>query len=271
MRKITTKEFNQLATYIHEEYGIYLRPEKKELLIARLHKIMEQQGFKNYDEYYKYILNDKTGKGQTTLVNQITTNYTFFMREAQHFKYFKEVVLPFWKRNIGDGDLRVWCAACATGEEAYTLAILIYEAFAMERQVWDTKLLATDLSLKALEHAKKGIYEVERMKELPLSWRTRYFKKLDKEQYMAKEMIKQEIIYRRFNLMEAHFPFKRKFHVIFCRNVMIYFDEPTRQRLLKKLYDSLEWGGYLFIGQSESINCGLYGFKHIMPAVYQKN
>lgn len=268
MRKITTREFNQLAQYIYNAYGIYLRPEKKELLIARLHRILDEQGFKSYEEYYKYILSDP--KGQITLVNQITTNYTYFMREAQHFNYFKEVVLPFWKRNIKDGDLRVWCAACATGEEAYTLAIMIQEVFGIEKERWDTKLLATDLSEKALEKAKAGIYENERMKEIPSTWRRRYFKKIDPLHCIVHESLKEEIVYRPFNLMTPQFPFKRKFHVIFCRNVMIYFDESKRQQLLQKLYDGLEEGGYLFIGQSESINVSLYGFKYIMPAVYQK-
>ncbi len=268
MKDITTREFNQLARYIQDVYGIYLKPEKKELLIARLHKILEEKGFENYEEYYKYVLSDK--KAQVTLVNQITTNYTYFMREAQHFRYFKEVVLPFWKRNIQDGDLRVWCAVCATGEEAYTLAILIHEVFSLEKGKWDTKLLATDISEKALEEAKLGIYQTDRLSELPMEWRRRYFKKLDTFHSRVNKELRDEIIYRYFNLMEKHFPFRRKFHVIFCRNVMIYFDEVTRQRLLKKMYDYLEVGGYLFIGQSETINAASYGFKYIMPAVYQK-
>ncbi|WP_054742574.1 CheR family methyltransferase [Cellulosilyticum ruminicola] len=128
------------------------------------------------------MINDKTGEGQKKLVNQITTNYTFFMREVQHFKFFKEVVLTFWKNKIQDGDLRIWCAACAAGEEAYALVIIIHETFALERSKWIQRCwLQTYLG--ALEKVKQGIYSKERLESLPDTWQRCYFKTVGNEGY----------------------------------------------------------------------------------------
>ena len=267
---ITDKEFYQLASYIKENYGINLKKEKKILLTTRLHNVLMQNGFKSFTEYYEYILSDKTGEAVSTLVNQITTNHTFFMREAEHFNYFKETVLPYFKNTIKDKDLRVWSAGCSTGEEAYTLAMIIDEFFGMDKSGWDTKILATDISGKVLETAAKGIYDNEKTAVLTPERKLRYFKINDSKSSVVIDRIKDEVIFRKFNLMDKVYPFKRKFHVIFCRNVMIYFDEKTRTELINKFYDATEYGGYLFIGHSETINRSKSKYKYVMPAVYRK-
>ncbi len=270
MITITKKEFDQLAAFIKANYGIYLKPEKETLVIGRLQNELLQKGFHNFSEYYQYIIQDKTGMAVSGMLDKITTNHTFFMREADHFTYFKEVVLPYLSSKTTDKDLRIWCAGCSSGEEPYTLAMLLDEYFGKEKPLWDTKILATDISGRVLEEAKKGVYPNKEMDTLPAKWRMTYTTKINPEESAFIDRIRNEVIFRKFNLMEQVFPFKRKFHVIFCRNVMIYFDEKTKNTLINKYYDLLEYGGYLFIGHSESLNREETRFKYIQPAVYRK-
>ncbi|RKL62441.1 protein-glutamate O-methyltransferase CheR [Thermoanaerobacteraceae bacterium SP2] len=270
MVTITKKEFRQLADYIKANYGIHLKEEKQSLVTGRLHNVLIQNNFNNFSEYYNYIVSDKTGDAVVTLIDKITTNHTFFMRETDHFIYFRDKVLPYLKSTAKDKDLRIWSAGCSTGEEPYTLAMIIDEFFGQEKMWWDTKILATDISSKVLDTAVKGIYSNEAIAALPSNWRLNYFKKLDEENSVLVDKIRNEVIYRKFNLMDEIFPFKRKFHVIFCRNVMIYFDAQTKSELVNKFYDLTEYGGYLFIGHSESLNREETKYKYIMPAVYRK-
>ncbi len=270
MVEITGKEFRQLADYIKANYGIHLKDEKRTLLTGRLHNVLQQAGVNNFTEYYEYIIKDKSGDAVVTLVDKITTNHTFFMREADHFHYFRDKVLPYLAGTVKDKDLRIWCAASSTGEEPYTLAMILDEFFAREKMWWDTKILATDISEKVLNIARRGVYDSDRIAPLPAQWKTGYFKKLDGESHAVVDKIKNEVIYRKFNLMDSVFPFKKKFHTIFCRNVMIYFDEKTKTQLINKIYNHMEYGGYLFIGHSESINRENTQFKYVKPAVYRK-
>lgn len=267
---ITDKEFKQLSDYIKFNYGIYLKKEKMTLVTGRLHNVLMQAGFDNFTDYYNYIISDKSGDAIVTLIDKITTNHTFFMREAEHFYYFRDKVLPYFTKVVKDKDLRTWCAASSSGEEAYTLAMIIDEFLGKEKMWWDTKILATDISEKVLNTARRGIYSAERIAPLPAHWKTNYFKKADAENFIIEDKIKNEVIYRKFNLMDNVFPFKKKFHTIFCRNVMIYFDNETKNKLVEKLYDHIEYGGYLFIGHSESLNREATRFKYVMPSVYRK-
>lgn len=271
MIKITDKEFKMLADYIQNNYGIHLKDEKQTLVIGRLHNVLDGMGFTNFTDYYHYILADKTGNAVTTLVDKITTNHTFFMRESEHFDYLKNIVLPGLKRTLRDQDLRVWCAASSTGEEPYTLAMILDEFVNTEKLQWDKKLLATDISTNVLDTARKGVYGNDKLAPLPNYWKIKYFKKYDQESSVITEQIRNEVIYRRFNLMDSVFPFKKKFHIIFCRNVMIYFNNETKEELVRKFYDLLESGGYLFIGHSESLNRESLPLRYIRPAVYRKN
>jgi chemotaxis protein methyltransferase CheR len=270
MIEITDKEFNQLASFIKDNYGIRLKQEKKTLVTGRLNNVLIENNFSNFSEYIGHITADKTGDSAITLLNKITTNHTFFMREADHFNYFKSTVLPFWSEASSNKDLRIWSAGCSTGEEPFTLAMLIDEFFGNKKALWDAKILATDISTKVLNLAIGGKFNTEELQTIPASWRINYFDKIDSEKSVISDRIKKEVIFRRFNLMEEVFPFKKKFHVIFCRNVMIYFDNETKNDLVNKFYNSLEYGGYLFIGHSESLNRDKTKFKYIKPAVYRK-
>lgn len=270
MMRITESEFRKLTKFIEDNFGIHVKEEKKSILISKLENTLYENGCGNFTEYYEQITRDKSGDKVIEFVNKITTNHTFFMREAEHFYYFRDMVLPYLKGKIKDRDLRVWCAACSSGEEAYTLAMIIDEFFGNEKSLWDKKILATDLSTKVLNIAKTGIYSEEGISALPSLWKMNYLKKIDEKNYTFTDKLKNEVIYRRLNLIDTSFPFKKKFHVIFCRNVMIYFDNKTKVDLIKKFYDLTEPGGYLFIGHSESINREDTKYKYIRPSVYRK-
>lgn len=270
MVTITEKEFKQLSDYIKSNYGIHLKEAKMTLVTGRLHNVLLQAGFNNFTDYYNYVVSDRSGDAVVTLIDKITTNHTFFMREADHFYFFRDKVLPYLASTVKDKDLRIWCAASSSGEEPYTLAMILDEFFGKEKMWWDTKVLATDISEKVLDVAKKGIYSSERIAPLPSHWKKNYFKKFNEENSVLIDKIRNEVIYRKFNLMDNVFPFKKKFHTIFCRNVMIYFDNETKNRLVEKLNDQMEYGGYLFIGHSETLNREITRFKYVMPSVYRK-
>jgi len=270
MQKILEKEFRQLADYIKANYGIYLKDEKQTLVTGRLSNVLAEKNFASFAEYFDYMVADKTGDAVVTLIDKITTNHTFFMREVDHFNFFKEKVLPRLMSSSRDKDLRIWSAGCSSGEEPYTLAMIMDEFFGMEKKWWETKILATDISSKVLDIAVKGIYNNEGIAGIPAFWKLSYFEKLGYEKSVLIPKIRNEVIYRKFNLIDKNFPFKKKFHVIFCRNVMIYFDNKTKIDLVKKFYDFTEPGGYLFIGHSESLNRNETEYKYIMPAVYRK-
>lgn len=270
MFDITDAEFKQLAQYIHTRYGIHLKEEKKALLTGRLQNILIENKCKTYSDYFNLIQQDKTGQLVTQLVNRITTNHTYFMREVDHFDYFRDTIVPYLKSSVKDKDLRIWSAGCSSGEEPYTLAMILKDSFHSEELFWDTQILATDISQEVLEKAKKGQYTKEQLADVPLNWKKNYFRELNYENNVVSDKIKNNVIFRRFNLMDEVFPFKKKFHVIFCRNVMIYFDNKTRTELVNKFYEATQPGGYLLIGHSESLKRETTPYKYILPAVYRK-
>lgn len=270
MVTITDREFTDLTEFIKSRFGIRLGQEKKTLVLGRLSNMLVKEQFSSFSEYLEHLLNDKTGRASATLVNLITTNHTFFMRETAHFDFFRSTVLPFLASHVKDKDLRIWSAGCSSGEESYTLAMIIDTFFGPDKRLWDTKLLATDISDKVLSIAREGIYSNEALAALPGAWRANYTRRLENERSMMTDFIKNDIIFRRLNLMDERFPFRKKFHVIFCRNVMIYFDAKTRKQLVEKFYDLTAEGGYLFIGQSESISRDDSRWKYVLPAIYRK-
>jgi len=192
------------------------------------------------------------------------------MRESEHFEFMKNVALPWAKSSAMDTrDLRVWCGASSTGEESYTLAMVIKDFFGLEHAAWDTRLLATDISQRVLEHAARGVYLKENIEPLPENWKRRYFEQISPEEFQVKEELKKEVIYRQFNLMDP-ITFKKKFHIVFLRNVMIYFEDETRCELIRRIYEHMEPGGYLFIGLTERLECQMARFHYVQPSIYRK-
>lgn len=266
---ITDNEFKRIVLYMKSRYGIDLS-QKRVLVGGRLENYLLRNGYANYDEYMAKVEANPNGPEAGNLINVLTTNHTYFMRESVHFDFMKRVVLPWLKtQEAKKKTLFVWSAASSTGEEPYTLAMLMMDYFGVQHSLWDTKVLATDVSTKVLEHASRGVYLREEIDPLPQQWKRRYFKKIDEEEYKVKDELKREVIYRQFNLMNP-FRFKNKFHVVFLRNVMIYFQDDTKYNLIKKIYDYMQPGGYLFIGTTESLDRHRTPFQYVQPSIYRK-
>lgn len=268
MIELHDKDFYRLVEFIKENYGINLIS-KRHLIEGRLGSFIQEKGYSDYEAYFNHIFSGNSKEEILILLNRLTTNHTFFLREEEHFNFFAETVLPWLHSTVKDNDLRIWSAGCSSGEEPYMLAMLLQEYLGGEACFWDKKILATDICTQVLEKACTGVYTGEDVARLDMGLRSRYFRKAGKELYQVTDALKKEVIFRVFNLMED-FPFRRKFHVIFCRNVMIYFDQSTRDRLIQKFYDMTEDGGYLFIGMSESIRRDNSRYSYIMPSVYRK-
>lgn len=262
-------EFRRIVAYMKKNYGIDLS-QKRVLVGGRLENYIIRNGYSGYDEYMSKVESNPNSPEATDIVNVLTTNHTYFMRESEHFDYMMHVALPWAKAKAErDRDLRIWSGASSTGEEPYTLAMVLLDFFGIEHKSWDTRVLATDVSTRVLEHATKGVYLREDIDPLPAKWKQRYFKKLSDEEYVVKDELKKELIFRQFNLMSP-FPFKRKFHIVFLRNVMIYFQDDVKYQLIKKIYDFMEPGGYLFIGTTESLDRRKTQFQYVQPSIYRK-
>jgi chemotaxis protein methyltransferase CheR len=213
---------------------------------------------------------DKNGIEEKNLVNMLTTNHTFFMREFEQMEYFRKMVLPDLRRaEENTRDLRIWCGASSSGEEPYTIAMVLMDFFGYAHAQWDTKVLATDISTKMLTHAVKGVYSNDQLINLPDTWKSRYFKPVGETQCMATDTLKNQVIYRYLNLMNP-LPFRKKLHMVFLRNVMIYFEDKTKIDLLQRIYESMEPGAYLFIGATEVIDKSQTKLQYIKPSIYRK-
>ena len=265
MIHLTDREFREFVEYIRENYGIELG--KKRLLIeARLFSALAEKNIGSFTEYFELVRSSP--EERNTMLNRLTTNHTYFMREPRHFEFLRTVILPELTKRNPSKCLRIWSAGCSTGEEAYTAVMVMREWFGPGSE-WDYRVLATDLSMRALEAARAGVYSHDSLRNLPPGWGKRYFRRLDGQTDILKEEIRQEVIFRRLNLMEP-FPFHNPFDLIFCRNVMIYFSQATKNELIRKFRDALKPGAYLLIGHSETVQRDTAGLKYLEPSIYQK-
>jgi chemotaxis protein methyltransferase CheR len=272
LMNITDAEFHSIRDLVYNRFGITLSDQKKSLVVGRLQKKLKEHECRTFKQYYDMLVADKTDSLISELANQITTNHTFFFREPDHFDFFKSDILPWMVKTHQekkDNDLRIWCAAASSGEEPYTLVITLLEYFGMDYKKWNCGLLATDVSEKALAGAIEGIYVPARMQGVPPAILHKYFKKAG-DGYAVIDQLKKEVTYRRFNLMNKTLPFKKKFDCIWCRNVMIYFDTPTKHELVNRMYDKTVDGGYLLIGHAETLDRSQTKWKYVKPAVYRK-
>ena len=271
--RISDQEFQNIRTLVYDRFGINLTEQKRGLVVGRLQRLLQAQGFKTFGDYYNYLTADKTGQALVDLINRISTNYTYFYRENAHFDFFTQNVLPWVveaQRKRNEKDVRVWSAGCSTGQEPYGLVMMMMEFFGRDYGFWDAGVLATDISANALKQALTGIYPDDQVSMLPKHLASKYFTRAGEGRLSVIPRVKQEVTFRIFNLMNKNFPFKKPFHAIFCRNVMIYFDAPTRADLVKRFYEFTAPGGYLFIGHSESLGRSDALYKYVMPAVYRK-
>jgi chemotaxis protein methyltransferase CheR len=267
---MTDEEFLRIYRFLKSRYGVNME-HKKDVVTGRLENYVKNAGFSDYTAYMDAVELDSTRRLERELVDMLTTHHTFFMREPEHFTYLKREVLPqIYERGSDKRELYIWCGACSTGEEAYTIAMTLSEFFALEYDLWRIKIYATDVSTEALDLAKKGIYTGEKVAQLPNSWKRRYFTHTkDGEYFTVKSELTKSVSFRKLNLMDE-IPFGNLIQVVFLRNVMIYFEPDTRKILLKKVYDALAPGGYLFTGASETADVSGLPFEVLSPSIFRK-
>lgn len=262
-------DFNRLHKFIHSNYGINLS-KKKQLIEGRLTATLTSYGYTSFKDYVDFILTKANSNDIDIMLNKLTTNYTYFLRERTHFDYFENTILPQLAKTKKDRVLSIWSAGCSSGQEPYTISMILKDFFGKDAGKWDTRVLATDISQNVLAKAQTAVYDKESLKDVPEVWLNKYFKKCANGiEYEVADNIKSNVIFRTFNLMDP-IKFKIKFDVIFCRNVMIYFDQETKDALVERYYNATNPGGHLLIGHSETINKNISKYKYIMPATYRK-
>jgi chemotaxis protein methyltransferase CheR len=270
--ELRDEDFRFLSGLVRSRFGINLTEQKRSLVVGRLQKLVREQGFADFSAYCRHLRQQAGDRELDDLVNRLSTNHTYFFREPEHFAFMREVVLPEMKaRHREDRDLRLWCAAAATGEEPYSALITMLEFFGPAYAEWDGGVLATDISARALATARRGVYHRERLDQVPPDLRRRYFAPLPgRSEWQVKQRLRADVTFRRFNLIRNDFPFRKPFDLVFCRNVMIYFDQPTRDRLAARFADFITPGGYLFTGHSESLGQEHPRLRYVRPAVYRR-
>ena len=267
MLHISQEDFEKLTTFIKKNYGLDLS-EKKVLIESRLSNYIMDSGYCSFEEYLPTLYNDYMGNEIANLINRLTTNYTYFMREHKHYEHFVNVFLPYAEKNIRNHDICIWSAGCSFGNEPYNLQMCMDEYFGSKKYGWNLKILATDISYNALRAAKNGVYTEQSMERIPARWRAIYFKSLGNGLYQVNDSIRNQVEFRYHNLMDP-IKFKKSFDLIVCRNVMIYFDEETKSSLCKKFYKATNPGGYLYIGHAESAPVDMPYIKQ-EPAIFRK-
>ena len=268
MKQLTDEDFVRLYSYIQKNYGIDLR-KKRQLIVSRLSNTLESEGYSDFHPYVAKILSGRDKDATVSMLNKLTTNYTYFLREIEHFDYMKKVVLPEMEaRHKNDHCLSIWSAGCSSGQEPYTISMYLKEYFKGKGN-WDLRILATDISMNILATAMQPSYPEESLSKLPPSWKSTYFVKKPDGDFTVSQELRKNVIFRPFNLMDP-IHWKRPFDLIFCRNVMIYFDQPTKDALVKRFYEVTVPDGYLFIGHSEGLNKATCPYAYVEPAIYKK-
>ena len=269
----TQKDFEFLSQLATSNAGIKLPISKKELIYGRLSKRLRKLGLKSFKEYCQILEEDNNGE-YSRFINAITTNVTHFFREMHHFRYLEETVLPEMvssKQVSGNKKFRIWSAGCSSGEEAYSIAMVIRENLA-DFMRWNVRILATDLDSEILALAKRGVYPDQKLEYISPERKIRWLEKVRIEEKPMVEInnhLKSFITFKQLNLI-GDWPMKGPFDVIFCRNVTIYFDRDTRVFLLNRFADILSDGGYLFVGHSESLHGITTRFKSVGQTIHKK-
>jgi chemotaxis protein methyltransferase CheR len=266
-------DFEKISRLIYEKCGINLHDGKKELVTARLGKRLREGNFRSFADYYSHVTTEAGTEELVRMIDSISTNLTFFFREESHFSQMCNI-LPSMCEMVAKEHkrprLRIWSAGCSTGEEPYSLAITALEC--LGNQSADVKILATDISTIVLKTAANGMYTEDKTKNIPPALLKKYFQRGTGKMMgynRVNQSIRDMVSFKRFNLMDVP-PVSAVFDVIFCRNVMIYFDKVTQQTLINNFYNRLAKGGYFFIGHSESLTSLSHDFKYTEPSIYRK-
>jgi chemotaxis protein methyltransferase CheR len=266
--RLTEAEFRHLAELVYRVCGIHLRDGKQDLVKARLGRRLRALGLTSFSEYFTYLQNDPSGTELAEMVDLITTNKTQFFRDAAHFDFLHRRLEEGWPAG---SRLRFWCAGCSTGAEPYTLAMVLAETLG-DLAGRDLRILATDICRPVLEQAASGEYAAADLADVPPSLVDRYFTCTNRQEglWRVKDRLRKVITFARLNLIES-WPMRGPFQAVFCRNVMIYFDRPTREELVNRFWQLLDKGGFLFVGFSESLTGLRHRFEYVQPAVYRKS
>ena len=265
--KLSSHQFDKISRLVYQISGIDLHEGKEELVKARLLKRLRHLKISGFDHYLKYLANDKSGSEVRAMVDILTTNKTHFFRESEHLDFLRDEIIP----GFGNDPIRIWSAGCSSGEEPYSIAITLCEAIP-DIGKRDIKILATDISDRMMEQARQGLYDEETLKSMPPQLKHKYFQKAEAgsgNRYRVVPQLQSMVSFAKLNLMEE-WPMRGLFDVIFCRNVMIYFDKPTQENLVKRFWSHLREGGYLLVGHSESLTFLAHDYRYLKPAVYQK-
>lgn len=270
-------DFKRFREYIYDNCGVNLSPVKRTMLTLRLLKRMRTLGITSFSQYYDFVLSPKGQEEELVhMIDVVTTNKTDFFREPKHFDFLTKSALPALLQNgrlAKTGKICLWSAGCSSGEEPYTLAIVLQDFFENDK-VDDFSILATDISSRVLEVGRQGIYPGDAVKPIPAVLKPKYLmrgKDSRKGFYRIVPELRSRVRFQRLNLIEGQcFGIKTKIDIIFCRNVVIYFDRETQSRLFSKFYDQLVPGGYLFIGHSETLHGVCDRFKPVSVSVYRK-
>jgi len=269
--ELAEAQLDKISRMVKSMSGINLHDGKKELVKARLGKRLRKLGMRSFDHYIDYVSGDSSGMELTAMLDAISTNLTSFFRESEHFDYIAEEVFPKLVAS-GQRRLRIWSAGCSTGEEPYSIAITAAEKIP-DLDHWDARVLATDLSTNVLRQAMEARYPARKLDAMAPQLRHKHFviEQSNKERfYRVADHIRRMVTFAHLNLMGT-WPMRGPFDVIFCRNVMIYFDKPTRDKLVRRYWELLSPGGTLLIGHSESLTGIQHKFKYVRPTIYTKN
>ncbi len=268
-----TESFERISRFVTTEYGIKLPQSKKSMLESRLNKKVKSLGLHSYHEFVDYIFSEE-GKREELfhVVDLITTNKTDFFREAAHFHFLSNEFLPAYQQETNRSNLKIWSAGCSTGEEPYTL-VMVLEEYRKRHPELTYSLLASDISLRVIQSAFQGIYDVDKIEPVPLDLKRNYFlrSKSNPALVRVKPQYRKRIQYKRVNLMDDHYGLiKNDYDMIFCRNVLIYFNKATQEAVIRKFCSLLRPGGLLFLGHSESIMGMTLPLRQVRPTVYQR-
>jgi chemotaxis protein methyltransferase CheR len=268
---LSDRDLAAITRLVYAKSGISLHSGKRALITARLQKLLKQSGFSTFKEYIRHLQNDRSGSELTAMLDAIATNHTAFFREPQHFEFLAQVVLPPLRARDEATPILGWSAACSTGEEPYTIAMMAFEQLD-GNPGRPLRLLASDLSTKALSRATSGVYKAERVSGLPRHLVLKYFERgadLPAGTLRIAEHVRRVVEFRQLNLLDPPPP-GRPLDFIFCRNVLIYFDRSVQQAVVSRLEERLGLGGYLFTSHSESLNGLKHGLTWVAPAVYRR-
>lgn len=272
--QISDREFILFQRLIYDVAGIFLPPVKKSLVAGRLNKRLRELNLRTFRQYFEMISEDTSGEEQARMLDAITTNETHFFREVRHFDYLRDTIYPAWTREVRAGTrepaLRVWSAACSTGEEPYSIAMSLATELCREED-WDIHILASDISMRVLESTRRATWPIKRAEEIPKPLLKRYMLKGTGSQagfMRAGPELRKLVETQYINLNDTRYPVTPGLDLIFCRNVLIYFDPESRARVVNRLLDLLKPDGYLFLGHAESLSGHNRRVRSVAPAIY---